>query len=269
MTRFEKWVAEGHFCGKDKKMPNHITNRLAIDGEETEIRRLLDAVTTKDEEGNTLLVFDKIIPMPKELDISFESSFSKDLSNYLSAVNPVNTETVEGIEKLSVKEYQDTITTLKAYFTDLNKVGISGELAVIDKGSAEKGHQLAHNIINYGAPTWYEWRLQQWNTKWDAYKAEPFENNTLVFHTAWSRPEAVIKRLAQMYPTLSFEHQWADEDFGYNVGTATYKNGEKVETYIPQCQTVESCQLAAEILGYSPEWYESMEYDESEAEPEP
>ena len=230
-------------------MPNHITNRLAIDGEETEIRRLLDAVTTKDEEGNTLLVFDKIIPMPKELDISFESSFSKDLSNYLSAVNPVNTETVEGIQKLSVKEYRDTITTLKAYFTDLNKVGISGEMSGIDKGSAEKGRQLAHNIINYGA--------------------EPFENNTLVFHTAWSRPEAVIKRLAQMYPTLSFEHQWADEDFGYNVGTATYKNGEKVETYIPQCQTVESCQLAAEILGYSPEWYESMEYDESEAEPEP
>lgn len=176
-------------------MPNHITNRLAIDGEETEIRRLLDAVTTKDEEGNTLLVFDKIIPMPKELDISFESSFSKDLSNYLSAVNPVNTETVEGIQKLSVKEYRDTITTLKAYFTDLNKVGISGEMSGIDKGSAEKGRQLAHNIINYGAPTWYEWRLQQWNTKWDAYKAEPFENNTLVFHTAWSRPEAVIKRL--------------------------------------------------------------------------
>lgn len=53
------------------------------------------------------------------------------------------------------------------------------------------------------------------------------------------------------------------------IRNGTYKNGEKVETYIPQCQTVESCQLAAEILGYSSEWYESMEYDESEAEPEP
>ncbi|MGN1341212.1 MAG: hypothetical protein ACI4WS_13040 [Oscillospiraceae bacterium] len=250
-------------------MPNHITNRLVIDGEETEIRRLLDTVTTKDEQGNPLLDFDKIIPMPKEIDIPPEYNRIENLSNYLSAVNPMNEETVEGIAKLPVNEYKELIAALKSYYSDFRQISISGDSHIVEKESAERGQRVAHNILNYGAPIKYEWCLQNWYIGSNSISAEPFENNTLVFKTALTRPEAIIDRLSSLFPSLSFEHRWADEDFGYNVGTATYKNGEKVETYIPQCQTVESCQLAAEILGYSPEWYESLENDESEAEPEP
>lgn len=253
---------------RKQKMPNHITNRLVLDGDEEEIRRLLDTVTTKDEEGNTLLIFDKIIPMPKELEISCDSEINKDLSNYLSAVNPVNAAEVKGIEKLSVEEYIKTISALKSFYPDFSQTGISGESYVMDKASAEKGQKLVQNILNFGAPTWYEWRIQNWNTKWDAYLPEPFENNTLVFCTAWSRPKEVINRLAEMFPALSFEHRWADEDFGYNVGTAIYKCGKLAETYLPECRTVESCQLAAEILGLAPEWYEDMCAEESEEEQE-
>ena len=54
---------------------------------------------------------------------------------------------------------------------------------------------------------WYDWRLQNWDTKWDAYDVvvtdEDPDQLEVEFSTAWSPPEAVCHALREQYPDLS------------------------------------------------------------------
>ena len=54
---------------------------------------------------------------------------------------------------------------------------------------------------------WYDWRLANWDTKWDAYDVvvtdddpEQFE---VEFNTAWSPPEAICHKIREDYPDVS------------------------------------------------------------------
>jgi len=53
-----------------------------------------------------------------------------------------------------------------------------------------------------GVTGWYEWRLQNWGTKWDIYDAhcDRIDANTLqlYFNTAWSPPIPVFDKLVDM-----------------------------------------------------------------------
>ena len=54
---------------------------------------------------------------------------------------------------------------------------------------------------------WYDWRLQNWDTKWDAYDVEvtddDIEQLEITFNTAWSPPEAICERIREDYPDVS------------------------------------------------------------------
>ena len=104
-------------------MPNHITNKIKLFGDESDIRRLMEAVKN-DEYGIGTLDFDKIIPMPDNI-------------------------------------YRGPL------------------------GSAEE--KL------YGKNNWYDWSLDNWGTKWDAYGYDDnidYSQNkdTIIFLTAWAAP---------------------------------------------------------------------------------
>ena len=55
---------------------------------------------------------------------------------------------------------------------------------------------------------WYDWNIANWDTKWDIaggveiddYDTEQIEIN---FNTAWSPPEAICRKLRDMFPDLS------------------------------------------------------------------
>lgn len=105
----------------------------------------------------------------------------------------------------------------------------------------------------YGKDNWYDWSVENWDTKWNAYGHDNFTRydggNEIQFLTAWSRPEQVIKKLSQMFPKIQFHHAWADEDIGYNVGEALYQDGEELEYNIPKPDSKEAYRLSSEILG--------------------
>ena len=50
---------------------------------------------------------------------------------------------------------------------------------------------------------WYDWRVQNWDTKWDAYDVEVVdpdpENLEIEFNTAWAPPEAICHALRDKY----------------------------------------------------------------------
>jgi len=54
---------------------------------------------------------------------------------------------------------------------------------------------------------WYDWRVQNWDTKWDAYDVvvtdEDPDQFEVEFNTAWSPPEAICNELREQYPDLS------------------------------------------------------------------
>ena len=54
---------------------------------------------------------------------------------------------------------------------------------------------------------WYDWRLQNWDTKWDAYDVsiddDDPENLEVSFNTAWSPPTAICNQIREDYPDVS------------------------------------------------------------------
>ena len=54
---------------------------------------------------------------------------------------------------------------------------------------------------------WYDWRVQNWDTKWDAYDVvvtdDDPESVEIEFNTAWSPPEAICNQIREDYPDVS------------------------------------------------------------------
>ena len=75
-----------------KIIPNYIVNRVHFDGDEEQIRQMLDFIkpniTNEEEEHDTVIDFNKIIPMPDSLDLNAGSVERRAVTAYLVAVNP-------------------------------------------------------------------------------------------------------------------------------------------------------------------------------------
>ena len=56
---------------------------------------------------------------------------------------------------------------------------------------------------------WYSWRLDNWDTKWEAseveFECDDSEILTVTFDTAWSPPEGVMTKLREKFPDVSFQ----------------------------------------------------------------
>lgn len=94
-----------------------------------------------------------------------------------------------------------------------------------------KGDVGEKEMEMYGNDNWYDWSVEHWGTKWDTVDSCVGVNHSngeisVTFDTAWACPEPVIKELARLYPDTLMRLEYADEDYGYNCGVITGKNGE-------------------------------------------
>ncbi len=91
---------------------------------------------------------------------------------------------------------------LKRYGQDRGKLG---ELPV----KVEGDFGITQRFQSTGQPDdrWYDWRLQNWDTKWDAYDVvvtdDDIEQVEIEFNTAWSPPEAICHAIREQYPDVS------------------------------------------------------------------
>ena len=85
------------------------------------------------------------------------------------------------------------------------KYGNDGELPILQTDSF--GEHLRFQSTGTLDQRWYDWRVQNWDTKWDAYDltVEDEDPNQLevTFNTAWSPPEAICERIREDYPDVS------------------------------------------------------------------
>lgn len=73
----------------------------------------------------------------------------------------------------------------------------------------------------YGATDWYEWRLENWDTKWDADTVD-HEGHRVTFDTAWSPPIKWLAKVSEQHPTLTFTLAYIEQGMQFaGVATAT------------------------------------------------
>ena len=240
-------------------MPNHVTNILTFSGQQESISGLLTNIQYDDKPGT--LDFNKIIPMPESLDMESGSITNDSIAAYLRAVDP-DKPVYDDVEKLSYNDY------MELYQKVTNSIGKlhSDRVSEITTELIQHGRQYVDNIKQYGCSDWYEWRINNWGTKWNSYDGGFVGDNQIMFLTAWSRPEEIIQKLAEMHPDIHIEHLWADEDYGYNCGRAVYNGGCLTEQYIPDGGSEEADELADNVFSY--DLLDNAEECEEECEPE-
>lgn len=209
-------------------MPNHIENIIALNGDEKVIKEMLKAIQN-DDYGLGTVDFNKIIPMPDSLHIESGSRTDRGLKQYKEFISEILFAKKEtDISKISPEAIEEYETE---YLTGKNDIKPDEWLL---------GKTAWNNIQNYGAPTWYDWSINNWGTKWNAYGysdgVDYSKNNQLWFQTAWSAPHPMLEKLTGMFPEITFEHEWADEDIGSNCGRKIYSNGECTEKYYPESE---------------------------------
>ncbi len=99
-----------------------------------------------------------------------------------------------------------------------NKYGNDGELPILQTDSF--GERLTFHSTGITDQRWYDWRLEHWDTKWDAYDVEVTDGDDIdgfevEFNTAWSPPEAVCHAMREQYPNLSIS--WFYDEPGCEI----------------------------------------------------
>lgn len=198
-------------------MPNHITNRLTIVGTEEQVKQVREAI--KGEREEQFIDFNKVAPIPKEL---------------VGTISPMSI--------ISQEEYDEQERKIaNNEFTEMEKQwGLSRKLT----------KELSDEYIGkFGANNWYTWQNVNWGTKWNAYSQIAVSDDCIEFDTAWCTPYELLVRLSAMFPEVEFRVEYADEDFGYNVGTYTLKDGEQTDNNIPSGGSKEAITMAMDIKG--------------------
>ena len=100
-------------------------------------------------------------------------------------------------------------------------LGKKGELPIIEEiklSDNEVMKSLRFKSTNVQDTRWYDWRCQNWDTKWDVPKDNieitEINNGSIVigFDTAWSPPIAIYKKLRNKFKDVKIEWWARDED---------------------------------------------------------
>lgn len=184
-------------------MPNWIANKLTGVTEKE-----LKPYMSKENDSTEYLDFNKIIPMPEELNIESSSTTS------------------QGLEMLMTKTFTEK---------DL------GNLSDIDKKRLILGCKAFSNLIKYGDVDWYYWHINHWGTKWNCTDYA-FDGDSCTFFTAWNSPLPIIQKLSEILQT-KITVAYADENCGYNTGRYEFDCGQCVEEYCPSGGSKEAFEL--------------------------
>lgn len=238
-------------------MPNHIKNKVYLSGDQSRIQTLLESVRYDDGAIGSLDC-NKIIPMPDSLNLTAGTIEWDAISAYLSAINPRNPEfpynnkvseesfdaiTAVLCEKSMLRHLYDKLT----WDAVVDQVSTRYQSLQMSPGEfVDLGGKYVSNLLKYGATSWYDWCCREWLSKWGAYDADPYVNNTMCFKSANASIAPVITKLAEMYPDIDIEYKWSDEDFGRNVGVMKFSGGKMVLNHTPSDYSEEAYAIVRE-----------------------
>lgn len=236
-------------------MPNYVTNFLYAKGVD---KARFEQIKAFVGHGNAGCDFDfnKIIPMPDELSVVDGTITTEVVRLYEWYCRPdsqydprlgIDEETFESIRMteedgiaifgrglpLAIDREKD-LEADKEKLSRSVSILTDPEFRDVKLPALCAGFHYVRNKLHYGYYTWYGWACQYWGTKWNAMETgiqEDEESGLFCwkFETAWSAPFNVIRVLSVIFPEVSFELQYADEDIGCNCGIITYRDGEVID----------------------------------------
>ena len=216
-------------------MPNNVTNEITFYGKPEDIQhvRALIKGHDGDEECRSAIDFDRLIPMPESLNIEAGSTTRDAISLYLTMSNPDmpyhDRKTIDCKRlKAILTQLSEGVTftsTCRATLSEDEIKQISTYKSVDDL--MKLGETAVDNLMKYGAVSWYEWRWAHWGTKWNAYEQVDSDGDTIQFDTAWSMPEPILRKLAEICNehNVQFNGQWINEDWRNDSGAFVMSDG--------------------------------------------
>ena len=164
------------------KMPRHICNTIKFKKED---RKKFEKFMEED-----CFDFNKLIPMPKE--------FSKMGGDH--------------------GEVEEIAKEWKEFTKDVNEINASN----VDEYIEKFRNEVRNNPEKYPFSRRYFWRLENWGSKWNAYKTH-FGEEYLYFQTAQDAPLPIFEKMANLNPDTWFQVKYCDEATGRNCGIVEYK----------------------------------------------
>ena len=196
-------------------MPNWVITKIYITGPEDKIKefegKCLRPNRDEDGEFQRTFSFDRIKQRPEEL------------------VNTISPSPKPEVRK--VKDMQGNEIVVEVYRENINNA------------TPDQQEELRRK---YGHSNWYDWNCNNWGTKWDCSDSHYTEKDKILqFQTAWACPEEIVMGMKLMFPDLKFNGNYADEDFGSNVGYI-----DDGLLYPLENLSEEACETAATLWGH-------------------
>ncbi len=222
-------------------MPNWTHNRIICKKEIAE--KLLTPF-----EDTYVLDFNKLIPMPSELNLTSGRIENYSIAYYYKSISDEEKIKVKKLLEESKLDFYGNFWN--KYKDDINKV-ISGSITTselnncynLEENSIKEkytnlydlGKQYVDNIKNYKFSNWYDWRIENWGTKWnvdDEVSVIDNGNNEyeILFDTAWNLPDKIMLEFSKFCKNgeLHWEYKNEDEDEYHNLK----KENNKIVDYV-------------------------------------
>lgn len=205
-----------------------ITNHITFGSDDASLAAFRFMLHQVQAEGQPLgsIDFNKLIPMPQELDMRAGFVTHLGLAQYMTFV----------AESAAIA--RATLFTPEAECTPI----VAGHLAkwdAVEKKDPEAwalGEKAFQNLKKYGCPTWVEWAGLNWGTRDNAFNCAALNSasDAMVFQTTHTAVPKIVAALSKMFPAQEVAYSWADGNTRQHLGRMVFKGGEAVEVDIPQ-----------------------------------
>lgn len=224
-------------------MPNWVKNRITLLNGENVEEVLKDVLS--EQEGELYFDFDKLIPMPKSLNIESSSSYNDYFKVYLNT-QVDDQETFNKLIELVLKHsYFDKP---KDYVLSEEKINKIYEKSDLSKEEVLKiGKQITDNLLQYGSMNWYDWCNENWGCKWNASDCEIY-GNVIEFATPWDIPKPIMNKFFEKFTNLDIEWEFSEEQISVYGGYVKQINEKKFEIRYKE-DSKEMYELAFDLWG--------------------
>ena len=181
-------------------MPNWCQNEVSIYGDSEYIKKLKAEVFTVDKDNKQpYLDFNKVIPMPKELE------------DTISPSNVVSEEFIRMRDLLFANH-------------SIQSIWIGGKQIKQDNWGSRYMTERQSEILKktFGADNWYDWRVTNWGTKWgidgDSIQFYDEDNDRIELHfdTAWSPPDEIASSLREQYKDIDMSWFYREDSMEFS-----------------------------------------------------
>jgi hypothetical protein len=206
-------------------MPNHVTSRCKVTGPAEEIEKFRAQFFRTEgriaDSDALLFDFGAAIPRPTILDAVEAGTISECGASLILFI--------EGHEAAWDKLYPVWQTRVSLAAPNASRQEAAKAYLLAHPDWETQGRLRLQALKETGYGDWYQWSIDHWGTKWNSYNVSITSETPLEFRfdTAWSFPEPVFVKIAEAYPSLSFDCVCFDEGFNFaGVGAFNPTDGQ-------------------------------------------